>query len=77
MFKLEDLIRRDIVWLILFQLLATKFQWTLAFLYVQDKIAMSIATEQGKTLHGAKGDLLYGLGNLPCILQFFLSSFFL
>ncbi|XP_022846859.1 methylmalonate-semialdehyde dehydrogenase [acylating], mitochondrial-like [Olea europaea var. sylvestris] len=38
MFKLEDLIRRDI-----------------------DKIAMSIATEQGKTLHGAKGDLLYGL----------------
>ncbi|KAL2531280.1 Methylmalonate-semialdehyde dehydrogenase (CoA acylating) [Abeliophyllum distichum] len=38
MFKLEELIRRDI-----------------------DKIAMNIAAEQGKTLYGAKSDLLYGL----------------
>ncbi|KAG8383628.1 hypothetical protein BUALT_Bualt04G0033800 [Buddleja alternifolia] len=38
MFKLQELVRRDI-----------------------DKIVMNIATEQGKTLKGAKGDVLYGL----------------
>ncbi|KAI3451266.1 hypothetical protein Pfo_007931 [Paulownia fortunei] len=38
MFKLQELIHRDI-----------------------DKIVMNITTEQGKTLNGAKGDVLYGL----------------
>lgn len=30
--------------------------------YSQDKLAMNITIEQGKTLKGARGDVLRGLG---------------
>lgn len=30
--------------------------------YLQDKLAMNITIEQGKTLTGAEGDVLRGLG---------------
>jgi malonate-semialdehyde dehydrogenase (acetylating)/methylmalonate-semialdehyde dehydrogenase len=63
MFKFQELIRRDIVNFWIYKLLAcisVQLMWITTFL--QDKLAMSITTEHGKTLKDAHGDVLRGLG---------------
>lgn len=66
MFKLQELIRRDIVslseslvYLASQNQLIDKFGSLLLF---QDKLALNITTEQGKTLKDAQGDVFRGLG---------------
>lgn len=67
MFKLQELIRKNMVGD--FSLQHTSFLfpiwviliWRLGLL-VQDKLALSITTEQGKTLKDAQGDVFRGLG---------------
>lgn len=66
MFKLQELIRRDIVslseslvYLVSQNQLIDKFGSLLLF---QDKLALNITTEQGKTLKDAQGDVFRGLG---------------
>lgn len=67
MLKLQELIRRDIVCALLnsFQFLNSRevcgVMRTILFLY-QDKLAINITTEQGKTLKDAHGDVFRGLG---------------
>lgn len=66
MFKFQELIRRDIVsevitvWSYVIQ--ATRFVNLNQNMSSQDKLAMCITTEHGKSLKDAYGDVLRGLG---------------
>ena len=69
MFKLQELIRRDIVSVLGLEsssslLSKSTVDWAMKislFLF-QDKLALNITTEQGKTLKDAHGDVFRGLG---------------
>lgn len=63
MFKLQELIRRDMVIQLELELLLGLNVLILDFMYLfQDKLALNITTEQGKTLKDAQGDVFRGLG---------------
>jgi hypothetical protein len=74
MLKFQELIRRDIVSLRIIDMLLNSFSSTFRFSkkskmsntnhlsLCQDKLALNITTEQGKTLKDAQGDVFRGLG---------------